>query len=186
MALEGGGVKEGDPEMKRSPRLCALTMLAAAASTVTSVARTARADNLAGPVVIEKTTTQATGPSMVMVGAGVIIFGLSYLPAVVVGATSGLDGDHTLFVPIAGPWIDLAQRPGCAPAGQCNVENTNKVLLATDGVVQALGALTVVGGFLTPARETTSVRSRRAGLTLHLLPANLGGSAYGVVALGDF
>lgn len=169
--------------MKRCTKFCAVTMLAATAA---SVGRTAQADDVAGSVVVEKTTTQATGPSMVMIGSGVIIFGASYVPAVVVGATSGLDADHTLFVPIAGPWIDLAQRPDCSPASQCNAENTNKVLLATDGVVQALGALTVVGGFLTPARETTSVRTRHAGMKLHLLPARLGGSAYGVVALGDF
>jgi hypothetical protein len=174
------------PTMKRSPKLRILTLVAATAASAATVARAARADEGVGSVVVEKTTTQATGPSMLMVGSGVIIFGVGYLPAVIVGATSGLEADQTLFVPIAGPWLDLAQRPGCSPASQCNVENTNKVLLATDGVVQALGALTVIGGFLTPAHQTTSVRTRRAGLKLRLLPAKLGGSGYGLEALGDF
>jgi hypothetical protein len=172
--------------MKRPSKSGALALLAGVAVGFALSPRAARAEEVVGPVVVEKTTTQATGPSMLMVGSGVIIFGLAYVPAVIVGATSGLDADHTLFVPIAGPWIDLTQRPGCSPASQCNAENTNKVLLATDGVVQALGALTVIGGFLNPARETTRIRSRQAGPELTLLPANVGGSGYGVVALGDF
>jgi hypothetical protein len=156
---------------------------------------TARADEataarpvVATPVVMERTTSEATRPSMTMVGSGVFIFGLSYLPALVVGATSGLDSDRTLFVPIAGPWIDLGQRPGCSPATRCNTENTNKVLLVTDGAFQAAGALTVAGGFLTTAHETTSVRSVGAVPTvptLRLSPAQLG-SGYGMVAAGVF
>jgi hypothetical protein len=138
------------------------------------------------PVTTERTTSEATGPSMMMVGSGVVIFGLSYVPAVIVGATSGLDADRTLFVPIAGPWIDFAQRPGCSGTSTCNGENTNKVLLATDGVFQAVGALTVIGGFFTPAHETTSVRTASSELTLHLAPAQLGSGAYGMVATGDF
>ncbi|MGH7434385.1 MAG: hypothetical protein ACRENE_01790 [Polyangiaceae bacterium] len=174
--------------MKRSSKSGTLALLAGVTAAFGAIPRSAQAEEVPGPVVVEKTTTQATGPSMIMVGSGVIIFGLAYLPAVVVGASSGLDADHTLFVPIAGPWIDFAQRPGCSPASQCNAENTNKVLLATDGIVQALGALTVIGGFLTPAHETTRVRSRRSApaLTLHVLPAQVGASGYGVVALGDF
>jgi hypothetical protein len=172
--------------MKRSSKLVTPGLLSLALAALAAAPRTARAAEVVGPVVIEKTTSQATGPSMLMVGSGVIIFGLAYVPAVIVGASSGLDADHSLFVPIAGPWIDFVQRPGCSPASQCNAENTNKVLLATDGVVQALGALTVIGGFLTPARETTRVRSMKAARILRLLPAQVGGSGYGVVALGDF
>jgi hypothetical protein len=121
-----------------------------------------------------------------MVGSGIAIFGLSYIPAFVVGVSSGLDADHTLLVPLAGPWIDLAQRPGCSPASQCNVENTNKVLLATDGVFQGIGALTVIGGFLTPAHEETRVQRADTGPTLHFAPAQVGPSGYGVIASGAF
>jgi hypothetical protein len=138
------------------------------------------------PVTTETTTSEATGPSMTMVGSGVVIFGLSYIPAFIVGVSSGLDADHTLLVPLAGPWIDFGQRPGCSPATQCNTENTNKVLLATDGVFQAIGALTVVGGFLTPAHEETRSKRGVAGLTLHLSPAQVGSSGYGMLASGTF
>ncbi len=143
-------------------------------------------DVVAPAPVTTETTSQATGPSMMMVGSGVAIFGISYLPAFIVGLTSSLDADRTLLVPIAGPWIDFAQRPGCSPASQCNTENTYKVLLATDGVFQALGALTVIGGFLTPAHEETRVQRAEAGPTIHFSPAQVGSSGYGMLASGAF
>jgi hypothetical protein len=138
-------------------------------------------------VTTQETTSQATGPSLAMVGSGVAIFGLSYLPAVVVGAVSGLSADRALFVPLAGPWVDLTQRPGCPAGASCNAETTNKVLLVADGIFQAIGALTIIGGFLTPAHRTKTV-TRTADLrpTVRLSPAQLGNGGYGMMALGTF
>jgi hypothetical protein len=121
-----------------------------------------------------------------MVGSGIGTFALSYLPAVVVGATSGLDADRTLFVPLAGPWMDLTQRPRCGPIVSCNTEDTAKVLLITDGVFQAIGAISIVGGFLTTTRETRTVRAADTRPTLRIAPASVGGKGYGVIALGSF
>jgi hypothetical protein len=153
-------------------------MVAALAPSVANAQET----SAAASVTTQETTSQATGPSLAMVGSGVAIFGLSYVPAVVVGATSGLGADRTLFVPLAGPWIDLTQRPGCTPATSCNAENTDKVLLVVDGVFQAIGALTIVGGFLRTAHETKTVRST----SLRILPAQMGNAGYGMVASGTF
>jgi hypothetical protein len=138
-------------------------------------------------VTTQETTSQATGPSWAMVGSGAAIFGASYLTVVVVGATSGLNADRTLFVPIAGPWVDLTQRPGCPASGSCSAETTNKVLLVADGISQAIGALTIVGGFLTTAHRTKTV-TRTADLrpTVRLSPAQLGNGGYGMMALGTF
>lgn len=139
------------------------------------------------PVTVEKTTTEATGPSLLMVGSGIGIFGLSYVPVVVVAATSGLSADQNLYVPIVGPWIDFAQRPGCPAAGSCNVENTDRVLLVADGIFQGIGAVTIVGGFLSTAHETKTVRSAARRMpTLRLAPARLGAGGYGVSASGTF
>jgi hypothetical protein len=132
------------------------------------------------------TTTYSTGPSMEMVGSGIGTFALSYLPAVVVGATSDLDADRTLFVPLAGPWLDLTQRPKCGPIVSCNTEDTDKVLLVTDGVFQAIGAISIVGGFLTTTRETRTVRAADMRPTLRISPASVGGKGYGLMALGSF
>jgi hypothetical protein len=136
-------------------------------------------------VTTQETTSQATGPSWAMVGSGVAIFGLSYVPAVVVGGASGLNADRALFVPLAGPWIDLTQRPGCPVGTSCNAETTDKVLLVVDGIFQGIGALTIVGGFLTTAHRTKTV-TRSADLTLRLSPTQLGNGGYGMMALGTF
>jgi len=135
--------------------------------------------------VTEVTTTRVVGPSMPLVASGVVIFGLAYVPAVAVGVTSGLDADRTLVVPIAGPWINLTQRPGCS-GDACNGENTNKVLLVTDGVFQAIGVLTTLGGFLMPVQEHRTVRSAEASPTWQISPASFGAGTYGLKVFGTF
>jgi hypothetical protein len=141
---------------------------------------------LSAPSTAVDTTTYSTGPNMELVGSGIGTFALSYLPAVVVGATSALDADRMLFVPLAGPWMDLTQRPRCGPIVSCNTEGTAKVLLVTDGVFQAIGAISIVGGFLTTTRETRTVRAADMRPTLQISPASVGGRGYGVMALGSF
>ena len=136
-------------------------------------------------VATEETTTQATGPSMAMVGSGIVLFGVSYVPAVVVAGVSHLTADRTMLVPVAGPWIDLTQRPGCSPASQCNTENTNKVLIVADGIVQGIGVLTVLGGLLTTSHETRTVQRSADEPSVHITPSNVG-TGYGVAAVGTF
>jgi hypothetical protein len=139
----------------------------------------------AAPAGGETTTEQAIGPSMAMVGTGVGIFALSYVPAVVIAAESNLDADKRLYVPIVGPWLDLGQRPSCS-ASDCNSESAAKVGIVIDGVFQAVGVLTVIGGLLTPAHETRTVRTAALKPTLHLTPATMGHGGYGMAALGTF
>jgi hypothetical protein len=139
-----------------------------------------------GPVATVDTTTYSTGPNMEMIGSGVGTFTLSYLPAVVVGATSGLDADRTLFAPLVGPWMDLTQRPHCGLVVSCGAEGTAKVLLVTDGVFQAIGAISIVGGLLTTTHETRTVHAAATGPTLQISPARVGGKGYGLFALGTF
>jgi hypothetical protein len=128
-------------------------------------------------------TTEGSAPNSYMLGAGIGVLGLSYGSAVVVGATSARTGDQTLFVPIVGPWFDLANRPACGIGVTYNDENTAKVLLVTDGVFQAIGALSIVGAFLSPERkEVHTVRSA----SVRLVPAYLGARGSGLLAVGTF
>jgi hypothetical protein len=128
---------------------------------------------------------QATRPNWAAVWSGVGIFALSYVPAAVVGAESGLSADRALFVPLAGPWIDFTQRGGCGPGVPCNSELTDEWLLLADGVLQAAGAITLVVGFLTKSHKTTTPRSG-LGPTVHVSPGRLGTAGYGMVASGTF
>jgi hypothetical protein len=166
--------------------LCAAAVAAAAVLSHDALAQ--EPPPPAGPppvVATQETTSQATGPSWAMVTSGVVVFGLAYVPAAVVAGSSNLSADHNLYVPLAGPWMDLVQRPGCSN-GDCTGENTAKVGLVIDGIFQGVGALTTIGGFLTAAHSTTTVQ-RAADLKpkVRLAPAQVA-SGYGMVAVGSF
>jgi hypothetical protein len=143
---------------------------------------------VATPVVAapaRETREDYAGPNRRLIGAGLITFALSYIPSVVVAAGSDVSADHHLYVPLAGPWLDLGDRPGCG-AGEigCDTETTYKVLLVVDGVFQGIGALTTVAGFLSPEHhELLTADSEKP--TLHLAPARLG-SGYGLATFGSF
>jgi hypothetical protein len=134
-------------------------------------------------VVVEREEAAGTVPNSYMLGSGLAVFGISYGAAAVVGSTSPRSEDRTLFVPLLGPWLDLANRPKCGTDAVCNDENTSKVLLVVDGVFQGLGALTVIGSFFTPEYR----RERRAvEAGVKIVPARMGVGGNGLMAVGRF
>jgi hypothetical protein len=127
-----------------------------------------------------------TGPSRSLIGTGLVTFGLAYIPAVIVGAKSNQEADRHLFVPVAGPWLNLANRPRCGPESlPCDTETTNKVLLGVDGIFQGIGVLTTLAGFFTPEHET-EVLTTTGKPSVHVAPARMGAGGYGLTAFGAF
>jgi hypothetical protein len=122
------------------------------------------------------------GPNWMVLSTGLVIFSGTYTASIVVGATSSHAGDQSLFVPFAGPWMDLGNR--CP--GRCDNDVGNKVLLGFDGVFQGLGALTVLSSFFLPSRRGRGLASERSGPTLRVLPASVGRGAPGLTAIGTF
>jgi hypothetical protein len=139
----------------------------AAAALASAFSSTSRAD---GPVIIQNPPPQQvvveqpaeggtvytyTGPNRAMLSSGLVTFGISYGVGVVVASESNHYGDTHLFVPIVGPWIDMADRGSCGPAtsAACDNETANKVGLAVDGVFQAIGALSVIASCLYPEED---------------------------------
>ena len=145
----------------------------------------------ATPVAAEK-AEKYNGPNRALISTGLVTFGLSYVPAVIVAGTSAQPADNHLFIPVAGPWLDLAERPACgtslteaaAVAIPCDMETTNKVLLGVDGVFQGIGALTTLVGLLSPEREEEPVTTGKP--TVHVTPARMGVGGYGIAAFGNF
>jgi hypothetical protein len=141
--------------------------------------------------VVEKPETY-TGPNRALISTGLVTFGLAYVPAVIVAGTSTNPADNHLYIPVAGPWLNLADRPACgtsptetAAAGiPCDMETTNKVLLGVDGVFQGIGALTTLVGLLSPEHEEEPVTTGKP--TLHISPARMGKGGYGISAFGNF
>ena len=122
-----------------------------------------------------------------LIGAGVFILASSYLTATVVAESSDLKADQQMFVPVAGPWLDLARRPICN-ANTCGTEFANRALIATDGLLQGLGAFMTLVGLLTLDDDTQETRAAKLQRekTVHVSPSQFGSAGYGVAAYGRF
>jgi hypothetical protein len=131
----------------------------------------------------ENVTT--TGPNRAMLHTGLFTFGVPYVVSVIVAAESDHQGDKNLYIPVAGPWMDFAQRGDCGNAGQntCDTETGYKVLLVVDGIFQGVGALDIVGSFLFPETRTVATAPERK---IAITPGYVGRGAYGLVAVGAF
>jgi hypothetical protein len=139
----------------------------------------------AAPAPLTETTTPHAGPSWAVVGTGAIIFTAAYVPMVAIGAGSPLDVDRRLYIPVAGPWIDLAERHVCEAGNtDCDTEIANKMLLAGDGIFQAIGVLTMLAGFLVTEHDPV-VTTARSEPAVRIAPAFAPGQA-GVAAVGTF
>jgi hypothetical protein len=143
----------------------------------------------AQPGVAEQTSYSA--PNRVIVASGAGAFVGAYVPAILVAAVSGASYDNNLYIPLAGPWLDLANRPPCGGLGQqvCSTENGYRAMLIASGVFQGLGALATGVGLLTPERHTVRVTAKAdapAKANLHVAPSPVGHGGYGVTAFGDF
>jgi hypothetical protein len=136
--------------------------------------RIARADTV---------VTNSSGPSLV--SSGLVTLGLGYGAAVIVAATSSHAGDNRLYVPILGPWLDLGDRGSCPVAAHaCDHETTNKLLIVGDGIVQAVGAATILAGLLSPGH--TSIASTKTFSIAQIVPVTFGQGRPGLAAYGSF
>jgi hypothetical protein len=133
------------------------------------------------PVLQEDTTIEESVPNRGLIISGAVLLGATYGASAIVAATSDYEPDKDLYIPIAGPWINLAQRDDCDEIGAppCRRETTYKVLLVADGIGQAVGALQIVGGFLFPAKRTRRTVDTAFVVTPRLSPEQLGLSAMG-------
>jgi hypothetical protein len=125
-------------------------------------------------------TYEESMPNGSLIGSGLVMFGASYLPSVIVAAESRRPGDTTLYMPVVGPWMNLVQRDSQCTGGRCPGDMPNKVLLVADGLFQGFGALQVLGGFLFPTTRTVTQRAN-----VQVLP-NVGSSHVGITAVGSF
>ncbi len=126
---------------------------------------------------IDSRTTRTRRPNVPLLGTSSMLFLGSYIPTVIYQGVA--DENNNLYVPIAGPWMDLAQG---------HHSTASKTLLSLSGVVQGLGALGVVSSFFIPERKTRNwylLGSHRSKRSVSVAPQAMGGS-YGVGASGRF
>ena len=149
-------------------------------------------DGAAARPYVVKDQTVSTAPNRPLLHSGIWILGLSYVPAVIVATESTREGDKRLYIPVAGPWLDLASRSNCPSTVACSNETTNKVFIVVDGVFQGLGAFNIVGAFVFPETRTVTMSSykrskpRTSFLSVHVRPIKVGANSYGLAAFGTF
>ena len=98
---------------------------------------------------------------------------------------SGLFTLRASYVPVAGPWLDLADREECEH--DCGGENANKAPAVTSGVFQGLGALQIFGSLIFPETRTVTVSGADDSpkLSLRVTPESAA-RGRGLVAVGQF
>jgi len=135
-----------------------------------------------------KVTYETRGPNLVMIGGGVITFGVSYTMAIVVTVVSNHQGDSHLLVPVVGPWLDFADRGSCGTAGvtRCDVEQGSKIGVAIDGIFQGVGVLTVVGGFVLRQKHETITTTGAPAPSVQVTPVSYAHGGMGLAAIGSF
>lgn len=127
-------------------------------------------------------------PNRPMLITGGAIFLGSYAASAIVAGTSNTQADNDyLAIPVAGPWINLAERP-CG-LGDCGSrEDVNQALIIGSGVAQAAGiGLMVASLFVPENKERTVAKSAKvvAKPEVKVVPLQLrSGGGFG--AIGTF
>jgi hypothetical protein len=117
---------------------------------------------------------------LLITGSALLVAG--YVPALVVSQTSERPIDQNkLILPVVGPWMNLADRD--CDDRECQHEDRNKTLLIADGVVQGVGALSMLLSLALPGKTTQNwylIGDTKVG------PMYVGKSVYGLGAAGKF
>jgi hypothetical protein len=127
--------------------------------------------------VIDARTTRTRRPNLPLLGTSSLLFLGGYIPTIAYQGAK--DRDNDLYIPIAGPWMDMAEGSN---------STKEKTLLSLSGVAQGLGALGLVSSFFVPERRTRNWSlvggsGKRASFALE---PRMGRGHYGVGAMGRF
>ncbi len=115
-----------------------------------------------------------------LITGGALLIGTYATTAAFAGA-NGPVGDKDLYIPVVGPWINIANR-SCQ--GDCPHETRDVVLIAGSGVLQGVGAAMVLTSFFIPEKVPTA-RITAGPVKMQVTPT-AGMGAGGVGAFGTF
>jgi hypothetical protein len=157
--------------------ICPVVASAEESSTKVSTTRTTAAEyNESASAEVE--TTYRPNRPLLLGGAALFVF--PYAASVGVAFKNNPQADSQLFVPVAGPWMDLDART-CVFGQRCSTrENVASGLVVASGIAQATGVILMVASLFVPehARE-------KASRDVQVAPVALSNGA-GVGAFGAF
>jgi hypothetical protein len=122
------------------------------------------------------TLYQQHRPNKAYLYTGGALFLGSYVTTAVVNATS--DIDRTLYIPVVGPWLHIADRGD-------NADTFGTVMIVGSGIVQGAGVLLSAASLFIP--EKVPAATIQAGdVRLNVSPTAFGRGSAGVGAVGTF
>jgi hypothetical protein len=107
---------------------------------------------------------------------GGLLFLGSYVPTAVLTATNDLD--RSLYIPVVGPWLHLADQPQDATT-------TDTVLIAGSGVLQGAGVLMMAASLFIPERVPAAT-IQAGNVKINVSPTTMGRGSGGIGAAGTF
>lgn len=130
-------------------------------------------------------TKETSYPNRPLLITSALIGVATYVPTAAIGATSSRDEDKYLFIPVAGPWIELGNRD--CNARPCENDTTAKVLIIGSGILQGIGAIGTLSSFFIPEtkRSTTTAKAPEKP-SFAVAPTHVGYAGYGLGAVGTF
>ncbi len=140
-------------------------------------------DPMATPPTVtgERAERETRRPNVPMLASGAAILAASYTPALLVAMNSERRGDDRLYIPVAGPWLNLAERGGCAP-NSCETEALYKAGIVAMGVAHLVGTGLVIGSFIAPETRTVTRQTAKAVVA----PTTMGRGGAGLSVVGRF
>ncbi len=122
------------------------------------------------------TLYQNNRPNKAYLYTGGALFLGSYATTAAVNAAS--DIDRSLYIPVVGPWLHIAERDS-------NADTLGTVLIAGSGVVQGIGVLMTTASFFIP--EKVPAATIQAGnVKINVTPTAYGRGSAGIGAVGTF
>jgi hypothetical protein len=127
------------------------------------------------PAPYEQQTERKFRPNRPLMTTSAAAFLASYVPTIITAAANKSQTSNNLYIPIAGPWMEIAREP---------TSGANKALLSLSGIFQSLGTIGMISSFFVPETRTRKwylMGNRR----FHFAPT-AGRGTYGMSAQGRF
>lgn len=132
-----------------------------------------------------------------MILSGLLVLGIPYMLSVSVAGESREPTDRWLFLPVVGPFANLAARPECTTtntpfvsSNYCDSDSGTRTLLMLDGLMQVGGAVLTVVGLSTSrrlyVRDYPYASGTASKFSLTIAPRSYGRSGQGVALAGTF
>jgi hypothetical protein len=116
-----------------------------------------------------------------LITGGALLVG-TYVTTAAFAGVNGPEGDKDLFLPVVGPWINIASRT--CPRNDCSEFDRDTALIIGSGVLQGVGAALAISSVFVP-EKIEAARITAGPVKMHIVPTT-GRSSAGIGAVGTF